>query len=214
MQGVNEVVAKPNNELPQLDDNGYLLHMEDLLHSYINTKKMLLTQKKKLKQQIEQSVGMGIKDLRSRKNAKFFEKWLEENELLWKRYGSTSSSITGVDYIIKWLQIGKEPGSIRGIEKRSIYQRTVLVDPSLIERYINPINSRSASTLTEEKKEMLRDALAALSDREREVFILSKGEMFTHEQIAMMLNISKGAVDQMVSRAHKKISEGWQGSLF
>ncbi|WP_235533223.1 hypothetical protein [Paenibacillus sp. Leaf72] len=54
---------------------------------------------------------------------------------------------------------GEQPGTRRGIERRSVYQNTVLLDPMIMQSFANPVNSRSGSSLTEDEKKALEEVL-------------------------------------------------------
>ncbi|ACT00275.1 RNA polymerase, sigma-24 subunit, ECF subfamily [Paenibacillus sp. JDR-2] len=123
-------------------------------------------------------------------------------------------AISDVNFAIGWMQTGKRPGSKRGIERRGIYANTKLVDPLTLQSYANPINSRSGSSLTEDEKELLREALDLLSDQERECYVMSHGHGLTHAYIAEVMKLSKSAVASYIKRAHEKVSKDWQRTLF
>lgn len=42
---------------------------------------------------------------------------------------SMGDMISGMEYIIEWLDTGKRPGNKRGIERRATYQRERPMDP-------------------------------------------------------------------------------------
>ncbi|MCM3632870.1 sigma-70 family RNA polymerase sigma factor [Paenibacillus camelliae] len=124
------------------------------------------------------------------------------------------SIISDLTYVIEWLEHGRKPGPSRGIERRSVYQNTVLVDPHILQNYAKGYESRSSTTITDEQRTEIKSALAKLSPREREVFMLVKGQGFSSEYVANMLGISKGSVDEMIQRAYKKFSQEIQMVLF
>lgn len=63
----------------------------------------------------------------------------------------------------------------------------------------------------------VEDFLSLLSEREREAYLLTKTALYTHDEAAEQMGISKGSVDQYISRAKEKIenakSYGLQTSL-
>tara|TARA_R110002124_G_scaffold191438_7_gene358838 strand:+ start:643 stop:1230 length:588 start_codon:yes stop_codon:yes gene_type:complete len=61
--------------------------------------------------------------------------------------------------------------------------------------------------LNQEYAEMLHDAVAELPDRQREIFLLSRTEGFSHEKIAEMLNLSQGTVKNHMVRALHNIKQ-------
>ncbi len=112
------------------------------------------------------------------------------------------------------MQTGRRPHSKRGIERRGVYANTKLIDPMIMQNYSNNYNSRSESTLTPEQKFKLEQALKMLSPQEREAYELAHGRGLPHSEIAKLLGITKGAIDKMIQRAHKKVSGEEQGNLF
>ncbi|MEK8132921.1 sigma factor-like helix-turn-helix DNA-binding protein [Paenibacillus filicis] len=118
------------------------------------------------------------------------------------------------NYVIEWLTSNRRPGSKRGIERRATYQRDKLMDPIRMQAFVQRGTAGSPSNLTDWQRFQIDAALSNLSERERECYVMAHGDCFTHEQIARMLGISKGSVDKFVDRAHKKVSEEVQNSLF
>ncbi|MDQ0114304.1 sigma-70 family RNA polymerase sigma factor [Paenibacillus harenae] len=182
---MGEAKKKRIEEIPELDERGFLKDHKDLEAGYRQTHKLLR----------EAIVATG-------------EDGTHPDELILR------GAISDVNYAINWMQTGRRPGSKRGIERRSVYQNTVLMDPMIIANFSNAYNSRSGSTLTPEEADRLRDALEILSPQERECYVMAYGHCYSHAEIAKTLKISKGAVDKYVKRAHEKVSRGWQGTLF
>ena len=123
-------------------------------------------------------------------------------------------AITDVNFAIMWMHTGRRPGSKRGIERQAGYQREKSMDPMIMQGFANQSNSRSSSTLTPEEADRLRDALEILSPQEREIYMMAYGQCIPHSEIAAMMGIKKGTVSKYVQRAHEKVSNGWQGTLF
>lgn len=44
-----------------------------------------------------------------------------------------ASMVSDLEYVVEWLQIGREPGARRGLDRRSVYQRTILANPEVLE---------------------------------------------------------------------------------
>jgi len=122
--------------------------------------------------------------------------------------------LSDCNYAIDWLLTGRRPGNKRGIERRAAYQREKLMDPIRMQAFVHRSTAGSPANLSEWQRFQIDVALSKLSERERECYVLAHGECFTHEYIADMLGISKGAVDSFVSRAQKKISAEVQDSIF
>jgi len=125
-----------------------------------------------------------------------------------------SEMMSDVSYCIEWMMTARRPGNKRGIERRAGYQREKLVDPMLMQSYVQSTHSSSRSGLTDYQRFQIEDALSRLSDQERECYILAHGQCLSHSEIAALLKITKGAVSKVVSRAQQKISEDLRNSLF
>ncbi|MGE6379564.1 sigma factor-like helix-turn-helix DNA-binding protein [Peribacillus muralis] len=132
--------------------------------------------------------------------------FLEDKEVVasWKR---------NLEYSITWMKTGHRPGLKRGIERRAAYQNEKPVDPLLMQRYFrssqNPYDwdqEEKEYVITPSEQEVLNEALAVLSEKEREVFILSRGNGHSQYKVAEMMNLSRSSIKTMLSRADKKIA--------
>lgn len=111
--------------------------------------------------------------------------------------------------VIKWLKTGRDPFKIRGIDKRSAYQKRVLYDMDLFPSLdIVPEELQETEReLTEEEKELITDILLALSPRERECYLLYHVNQLTYKEIHEELKISRASVQTYIDRARAKIKE-------
>lgn len=125
-----------------------------------------------------------------------------------------SGMISDCEYAIEWLSTGRRPGNKRGIEHLAAYQREKLVDPLKMQAYVSNAKAGSPSNLSDWERFQIEDALSRLSKRERDCYVMAHGECISFEEIANMLGISRGSVQEYVERAQKKISEDLQTSLF
>lgn len=183
------MVAKQKEYIPEMDERGFMRHLDDLKKGYRKTLKRLQDRR-------EQIVEAGLES-----------ECADELDLI-------KGMVSDVNYAIEWLHTGRQPNAKRGIDRRSVYQRTVFMDPAIMERYMRPTNTRSASTLTEDDKHRLEEVLELLSPRERECYEMHYGDGLPHSKIAEILNIPRSNVGEYVKRAHEKVSRGWQGTLF
>ena len=134
--------------------------------------------------------------------------------------------IASCSYIIDWLATGRMPGNRRGVERRSGCQREILTDPSRL----NGLRERAAlergngsaegngagdagdssggigGGTGDEARMRLEEALAGLTERERDCYVLAHGECFTFAEIARLLGISKSSVGTYMTRAQRKIT--------
>ncbi|MGG4035866.1 sigma factor-like helix-turn-helix DNA-binding protein [Paenibacillus cisolokensis] len=124
------------------------------------------------------------------------------------------SAISDVNYAIMWLHTGRRPGNKRGIERRAAYQREKLVDPLKMQAYMSPARAVSPTTLTDDERFRLEEALRRLSDRERECYELKHGQGFSHAYIAQLLGMTKASVDEYVQRAQRKVTAELEQNLF
>jgi positive control factor len=106
-----------------------------------------------------------------------------------------SEMIGDVEYVIEWLETGRCPGNRRGIERRAAYQRERLMDTVRMQAFVARSTAGSPANLTEWERQQNEDALCVLSDRERECYVLTYGECFSHAEIANLLGITKISVD-------------------
>ncbi|WP_121605323.1 sigma-70 family RNA polymerase sigma factor [Virgibacillus sp. Bac332] len=144
----------------------------------------------------------GRRDLRKQlKGLGDTEKDQEDKTLL-------NSMIKDMSFIIEWLEVGRMPDLYRGVDKRSAYQKSALVNMDLFPCLeIEP----EEKPLTDDQKKIILDVLARLSIRERECFILSKANRRTQEEIAEELGISRMAVRTNLKRAEDKIEKYIKG---
>lgn len=113
-----------------------------------------------------------------------------------------NSMINDMSFSIDWMKTGRRPGNMRGIDKRSAYQRRALVDMDLFPSLdIQP----KEKEIGEERKKILVNILVNLSHRERQCYLLHMAQGWSLAEIAGELRLSKRTVQQYVDRAKKKI---------
>lgn len=129
-----------------------------------------------------------------------------------------SSDISNLNYAIEWMQTARCPGSTRGIEHRSAYERNVKFNGEWIKHQSyqdhdkeelsedilkeNEINQR-------QKRKFAKSILSTLTDRQKEVIeLVANGH--SQPEIALLLGVSQQAVSQTIQRCLNKIKdEGW-----
>jgi RNA polymerase sigma factor (sigma-70 family) len=123
-----------------------------------------------------------------------------------------NSMISSLEYVIEWIESGRNPDLLRGADKTKIY----LKDPVIIENSnkYSSMYQETSRELTNEERNMIEDALCTLSKREREVFVLYHTEGLSLQKIADLLGVKKGTIQKHFERAEKKIEERKNGSLF
>lgn len=130
--------------------------------------------------------------------------------------------ISDINYALEWMRTAKQPGKTRGIERRAAYEREKPCDPLLMQRYIRstemPVyewdTEAKESVISEWDRIQLEDALSSLTENEREVYIMSRGNCFTQEKIAAMMGVSRNTVKKALLRADNKIGKRLSESLF
>ncbi|WP_340084190.1 sigma-70 family RNA polymerase sigma factor [Siminovitchia sp. FSL H7-0308] len=117
-----------------------------------------------------------------------------------------SRMIDDMDFAIEWLKTGRQPGTYRGIDKKSIYQIRSLECMDLIPDITEELEDATERKpkMTREEKVILADILSSFSLRERQCFILHKAHGLSMQRIANELCLSKATVQMYISRARKK----------
>lgn len=136
-----------------------------------------------------------------------------------KKLEYEKSIISGMEsdllFAIDWMVTARLPGSVRGIERRSAVQQTKLIDPEKLQLYFSNEDNALYQDDTEENnrkldsedKERLEKALNILTKKQRQLFLLIKGQGFSIVETAKLLNISKQAAQQGLVRAERKLGE-------
>ncbi|CAI6073361.1 sigma factor-like helix-turn-helix DNA-binding protein [Cohnella sp. JJ-181] len=121
------------------------------------------------------------------------------------------------EYAAEWLETGRRPGSVRGIERG--YEERCW-DPAWLEAY-DSHNSRYrierdsvSRDLTDDERFQIEEAMRDCSPREKQCFIMYHADGLTLEEIGMELNLGKSTVQTYVERAKEKIENAKLTSLF
>lgn len=130
--------------------------------------------------------------------------------------------ISDITYSLEWMKNARRPGNRRGVERLAAYQRERECDPLLMQRYFRSMddnlyewdNHQQEHAIGEWDKIRLEDALSLLTEREKEVYLMSRGYCLTYREIARYLNITCSTVQSMIERAEKKIARQVNESLF
>ncbi len=110
--------------------------------------------------------------------------------------------INDMSFAIDWMRTGRRPGNLRGIDKRSAYQRRILVDMDLMPNLdIQP----EPRELDDGEKQALVNMLIDLSHRERQCYLLHMAQGWSMQEIAEELRITKPTVQKYIDRAKNKI---------
>ncbi|MEF3306669.1 sigma-70 family RNA polymerase sigma factor [Paenibacillus sp. GYB003] len=125
-----------------------------------------------------------------------------------------NAMIRNLDFAIDWMTHAKQPDRRRGIENLASYQREISVDPVKLD-YVHAPTETRYERISDFYRIMIQDVLAQLSTRERECYELAYGQLYTHSEIAMLLNIDRRNVAKHIKRAEQKLQQKRiQTSLF
>lgn len=113
-----------------------------------------------------------------------------------------SEMISDMQYALDWMKKGRRPGNRRGIDRRSVYQKTSLMDMDIFPE----INiEQPKRILTDDEKVRIVEVLMELSARERQCYLMHMAQGKSYAQISEVLEISRRTVQQYVERAKKKV---------
>ncbi|MCU4770864.1 sigma-70 family RNA polymerase sigma factor [Bacillus toyonensis] len=130
--------------------------------------------------------------------------------------------ISDISYSLEWMKKARRPGNRRGVERLAAYQRERACDPLLMQRYFRSMDDnlyewdshQQEDVVGEWDKIRLEDALSLLTEREKEVYLMSRGYCLTYIEIASYLVISRSTVQTMIERAERKIERQIKESIF
>lgn len=184
-------------------------NMEEMLRQYQETLKKT---KKKLKELEEELAPFKAiySDQKKKKSVRVEAK--EASEFIRQEASIYRSIRNELEFAICWMKNGHSPESRRGIERRAAYQIEKSVDPLLMQRYFRSKEScypwddgLKENVVTPSEKDVLSKAMDTLTEREKEVYLMFKGQSFSQYKIAKMMNLSRSSVKTMINRADKKI---------
>lgn len=122
--------------------------------------------------------------------------------------------MSSTQFAIEWLEKGYHPENRRGIHRRSMQQRTISLDPMWMQSFASPASCGSYTTLSDFERFQIEDALAELTEPERQVYTLHYGLGFSLRQIALEMDRTKSTVQTHLERAEEKIARRKQNSFF
>lgn len=118
-----------------------------------------------------------------------------------------AAMINDMNYALDWMRTGREPKYYDEFERKqkgkSLYDRKILIDMDLFPCL--EIGQIENEPMSDERKALVRRAMAVLSERERTVFILRHGYMRTFDEIGSELRIAKQNACKYERRARRKI---------
>lgn len=124
-----------------------------------------------------------------------------------------NAMINDLQYVIEWLSYGREPGKLRGTDKRDVY--SLLMDEDALSVLGDALPSESVpANISMKDKDRIEDALSALTKKERDAYVLHHGEQLSYERIADLMNVKKSTIQGHMERAEKKVNDQIEQSLF
>ncbi len=122
-----------------------------------------------------------------------------------------------LEYAIQWIETGRQPGALRGIDRRSVYELTYHMDPAKLERFARSANQYEEeieAPLSDKDKYRIEDALSVLTTDEKEVFLMHHVQLLSIGEIAKLKKLAKSTIQKQLERGKKKITEQTSCSLF
>ncbi|GIN62365.1 positive control factor [Robertmurraya siralis] len=119
-----------------------------------------------------------------------------------------SGMIEDMDFVIEWLETGRQPGIMRGVDKRSIYQKHSLESMDIIPDIAEQLTANDKPlSIPAEQKKVLIEILSSFSLRERQCYILHVAQGLSMQEIAEEIGLKKRTVQQYIDRAKKKVEQ-------
>lgn len=117
-----------------------------------------------------------------------------------------NSMIDEMDFVLQWLETGRDPSNYRGADKKGVYQYKSFHSMDLIPDITEQLDEGPKHLyISPEEKIIMANIFAALSLRERQCFIMHEGAKLSMMKIATELGVSKSMVQQSIRRAKNKI---------
>jgi len=125
-----------------------------------------------------------------------------------------NAALSDLNYAIEWINTGKRPGAIRGIERQSVYKREVPFENKWLDVLIDDgvrlheIKAQNEET-DEMKSDLVKEIKKELTPKQVQVFeMLAQG--MGQKEIADAIGVTKQAVNELITRGKKSIRQaGW-----
>ncbi|MEI2466639.1 sigma-70 family RNA polymerase sigma factor [Niallia taxi] len=192
------------------------LSHEELINQYQETLDSVIKKRNEIKSEINnlRDILKGIKlsgksnRLTKKRKAMIKERW-QELEAEDVPYVGIQGDM---EYALSWMKYGHAPGTVRGIERRAVYQNSKIMDPLLMQRFFRSEETeyswdreeKENSISTSERLD-INEVLSILTDKEKEFYLMSKGYSLSCSEIAKKMNVSRQTVNSTIKRAEKKI---------
>ncbi|WP_088005619.1 sigma-70 family RNA polymerase sigma factor [Indiicoccus explosivorum] len=133
---------------------------------------------------------------------------LDPDDLADQQIISSKNSMTrDMEFVLGWLETGRQPGNYRGADKRGVYQKSygnLDFIPDIVEQLED---GPKLLYMTAEEKMIMQDIFKSLSHREKHCYILHVAKGISMGEIAKGLCVSKATVQTHIERAKKKVKD-------
>ncbi|WP_404335830.1 sigma-70 family RNA polymerase sigma factor [Planococcus rifietoensis] len=117
-----------------------------------------------------------------------------------------NSMIDEMDFVLQWLETGRDPNNYRGADKKGIYQSQSFQSMDFIPDITEQIEEGPKHLyMSAEEKIIMADIFASLSFRERQCYILHEAAGLSMGKIADEVGLKRRTVQQYIERAREKI---------
>ncbi|MEC1180345.1 sigma factor-like helix-turn-helix DNA-binding protein [Metasolibacillus meyeri] len=152
--------------------------------------------------------------------AKYFPDLIEEYKQSLKNLqavGGCTSMERDLKEAIQWMETGYDPAEYRAAIRKDCY----VMDHYLMQQFLLSIDftvpDMDEQQLNEEEERIdsiqliVKEAMAGLTENERKVFVLIRGEYMTFSKVANILEITRSSVQSYLRRAELKIKNNIDG---
>lgn len=147
--------------------------------------------------------GIHKKDLESRRDRIDRTDFHQKQDLT-----QINSMIESMTFSMDWMEIGRQPGTYKGADIKSIYQKRSFESMDMIPDITEQLEEGPKQLyMTAEEKIILADIFASFSLRERQCYVLHYGAGLSWAKIAEDLGVSKSMVQQSIRRAKEKVEK-------
>ena len=132
---------------------------------------------------------------------------IDKHEPLYKLdLTQVNSMIKEMQFVLQWLETGRDPNNYRGADSKGIYQKRAFISMDIIPDITDQLEEGPKQLyMSAEEKIILADIFSALSHRERQCYILHEAGQMSMSEVAAELGLSKWTARGYIDRAKKKI---------
>jgi len=110
-----------------------------------------------------------------------------------------NSMIGSMNFSMEWLEIGRQPGTFKGIDNKSIYQHQSFSNMDFIPDITEElVEGPEQLYMTAEEKIILADIFASLSLRERQCYILHEAAKLSIGMIAEEIGVGRSTAQSYI----------------